>query len=216
MTTPCTTDGCGIHFSTVGDTLSASAVPAALPCNAITCVPGFGLFAFEDESDVAAGTVPIGGQGWRVDLNTLIIGDTYEVTSDPFTITPGVGPMPTTVLGNASACLAQNLITVITGREIRYDGPEGSWFTVSTQSDIDGAGYLFDSYNITSDYRFNHFGVPISDARSSGCSSGGMVIAPAGFYSFRYRQLLTCHASGGPGSFVTSPGLTFVNMTVTN
>lgn len=215
MASPCVEDGCGIRLLVTDDVLSGEAIIAPLPCNGITCVPGFGLFAYEDESDVIAGTVPIGGAGWSVDLGFLPVGVPIEVTSDPYTITPGVGPMPTTTLTNASACLAQNLISVITGREVRYDGPTGAWFSVQTQADINGGGFL-DAFNITSDYQFFSFAAAHSDARASGAAANGIVIAPAGFYTFRYRQILTNLAAIGPGAIVTSPGLTFCNLTVTN
>jgi len=214
MASPCVEDGCGIHLSVTNDVLKAAAVIAPLPCNAVQCIPGQGLFVGKDESVVAPGTVPFGGGGWSVDLNAIPVGIAHEVSSPPYS---AVGPQPTITIPNESACFAENLISIVTSREVRYDGPAGAHFQVVVQGDFLGAGYV-DLFNIVSDYRFASTapGGLVSDARAGGAGAAGTVIAPAANYTFRYRILLTNLIAVAAGSIVSSPGLSFAHLAVTN
>lgn len=215
MTTPCTEDGCGVALSITSDgKLRADAVLDPDDCNGIVCVPGKGLLMSKPESVVQAGTLPEDGLGWTADLTdtgTFPVGVAVTV-AESHVVDAGHGTFT-----NESACLIANMMSVVTAREVLYDGDATAAFEVNFQVDADGAGYGT-IFRVKCDFRWPS--APpggISDARAGGSRADGRVLAPAGAYTYRYRIQLTNNVDPGAGpALVTCPGLTFCHLSATN
>jgi len=199
----CVEDGCGAHLeiSPTGK-LKANAVIAALACNGISCVPGKGLFALEDEAAVQAGTVPAGGAGWGpVDLNAIGVGG--------FVVVASMAAVNT--FTNESVCEYSNTIWAVTQREVLYTGPAGARFRVTVQENLAGYGF-YPIIDLIFDYRFTFAGGgggAISEAREGGSYTQGRLFFPNESLGYQYRIILTNLAPAQPGSLVRSAGLAF-------
>jgi hypothetical protein len=208
-----TLNGCGLDISvTPTGELTMDAVIAALPCQALSCIPGQGLFSPKHEAEVQAGLMPANGIGWNagvpIDLHDLPVGLGLLVA---FSGDFGVDD----VIPNESDCLAANLISVVTGREVRYDGPAGAHFRVTTVSKINGFGF-FPLFSMTTDLRFFPAAGLITDSRPQGYSAGARVVPPGGQFTYQYQTYLTNLAAVPAGSLVGSPGVTWGHFMTTN
>lgn len=208
MAAPCNTeDGCGLTFSaTAAGALRADAVISAQPCNEIQCLPS-GLFAVKPESVVSAGTLPDDGLGWTQDLF-----DFNGALGVPVAVASFIDPA---VILNDSDCVSMNVLSAITEREVRYDGPPGAHFRVSVTENINGFGF-FPLFNIETDLRFATVEPLVSCARPGGASAGGRIIPAGGQLTYAYRIFLTSFVAMPAGSIVGSPGLTWCYWTRTN
>jgi hypothetical protein len=210
----CLVDTTCVNLTATDTGLRADVVLSALPNNAVSCIPGVGassgLFMFDDESEIQAFTVPAFGVGWGVDLSTVPVDGLFH------TVPGGLSPVET--FPNTSACLAMNVISIITMREVLYTGVEGAHFEVQLEVSENG-GAFGTAFNIQPDYRFARLAPfpPIQDARPGGSTVVGPgVIAPGGSYMYQYRIGLRNNVAMPAGNIVSSPGLTYAHLSVTN
>lgn len=224
MAGPCIQNTNCIDLSIDVGNLRADLVISPAACNAAACSAD-GLYVAKPQSLIQAGVAPSsvgqilapavsgGGAadapGWQANISVL--------ANFPIGVPVTVVQSPLTTFTNESTCFSSNVMSVITGREIAYTGDATVKFEITHQADIDGAGFVT-MFNYIGDYRDT--ATPAGGIQSSipsGSSTSGKILAAGASFTYRYRMVVTNIINPGGGtSLITSPGINFCHLSMTN
>ena len=223
---PCVEDGDCIDFAVQANgNLRPDLVLDPSVCQGLVCGAN-GLFYPSLHTQVTAGTVPgatvapyscapDASTGYCVDIGAFVAAVGLGVLSP-------VGNWPDLVpasIPNPSSCYAMNILGGYTGREVQYDnilagGLGGARFTVEIQGASDLAFTWTPASNIIVDLS-NYPDGELQEAWAQCSGTGAQVLAPSATYYAAYRVMLMVEYEGTPGGTISSPGLSFGFMGVT-